>query len=168
MFNAQIRRKALAVAAVAVTGMLGACIAMPPAQPGQPSNPGGVGGPAPVQQPPVAPPIDATFGTSNPGDQIRIVSGGNSQDPNKVRVCLRNSASGVNKGMHFQPGDPRYVTTRRGDVVCDEHPAGPHTVTWYFHRTEGIGRLRFVGTYQFNATGYAGQTITFDWISDYR
>lgn len=40
MFTAQIRRKALAIAMVAATGMLGACITMP--QPG--GNPGGGGG----------------------------------------------------------------------------------------------------------------------------
>ncbi len=159
MFGAQIRRTALTVAMVAATGMLGACITMPP-----PSGGGGGGGGGP--QPSGGPPIDQVFRTSNSDDRIRIVTGGNSQDPSKVRVCLRNSASGINKGMHFTTGDPRYVTRRRGDVVCGEHPAGPHTVTWYFYRTQGIGDMDFVGTYQFNATGYAGQTITFDWIED--
>ena len=47
MFTAQIRRKALAVALVAATSMLGACITMP--QPG--GNPGGGG--APPAQPQV-------------------------------------------------------------------------------------------------------------------
>ncbi|MEM9784455.1 MAG: hypothetical protein AAF899_18515 [Pseudomonadota bacterium] len=123
--------------------------------------------PAPVPQAPPPPPsIDDYFGTTTGKDRIRIVSGGRSNDASKVRVCLRNSASGKNKGMHFKAGKPRYVTKRRGDVVCGEHPAGPKTVTWYFHRTLGIGAQKFVGTYQFNATGYQGQQVTFDWIDD--
>ena len=160
MSGTPIRRKALAAALAAATGLLGACT-----MPGNPGNPG-VGGPIAGPQAPVAPPIDAVFTTSNPGDQIRIVTGGTSVDPGLVRICLRNSASGVNKAMHFATGDPRYVVRHRGDLVCDEHPAGPHTVNWYFYRTEGIGGLQFVGTYQFNATGYEGQTVTFDWIAD--
>lgn len=45
MLATQIRRKALAVALVAATSMLGACITMP-----QPGNPGGGGGTTPQPQ----------------------------------------------------------------------------------------------------------------------
>jgi hypothetical protein len=69
--------------------------------------------------------------------------------------------------MHFKvEPKPRYVTKKKGKWSCGEHPAGPHTVNWIFYKTKGLGGMKPVGNYKFNATGFAGQQVTFDWYQD--
>lgn len=110
--------------------------------------------------------IDQVFRTSDKDDSIRVYTSGRSDDPNKVQVCLRNSASGKNKGLHFKKTKkPRYVTKKKGDTNCAEHPAGPHSVTWRFWKTKGF-KMKRVGSYKLNATDFAGQRIIFDWYHD--
>ena len=110
--------------------------------------------------------IDKIFRTSDKDDSIRIYSSGRSDHPDKVQVCLKNSASGKNKGLHFKKtSKPRYVTKKKGQMSCAEHPAGPHTVTWRFWKTKGF-KMKRVGYYKFNATDFAGQRVIFDWYND--
>ena len=98
-------------------------------------------------------------------NKIRVYSEGRANDPNKVRICLHNPSSSKNKAFHFRPDKkPRYVTKRKGDLVCGEHPAGPHTASWYMYRQNPIWKI--VGTIDFNATGFAGQRVTFAWYDD--
>ena len=109
--------------------------------------------------------IDQYIHVDGKDKAIRMYSEGNSADKSKVRVCLRNVVSGRNKGLHFEPGakKPRYKVKKKGGRVCGEHPAGPHTVTWTFWKRKGVKMVE-VGKVKFNASGFAGQKITFDWL----
>ncbi len=110
--------------------------------------------------------IDKIFRTSDKDDSIRVFTSGRSDDPSKVQICLKNSASGKNKGLHFKKtSKPRYVIKKKGEMNCAEHPAGPKTVTWRFWKTKGL-KMKRLGYYKLNATDFAGQRIIFDWYND--
>ena len=113
------------------------------------------------------PAINQMVASSNRKDSIRVYTNGRSQDPNKVRVCLHQKASGKNKGMHWRlDKKPRYVARRKGDLICGEHPTGNRTVSWYLYRPSGIGGWKPVAEYRLNVNGRAGQRIIFAWERD--
>ena len=113
---------------------------------------------------PVVASIDKNYAFGK--NKIRVYSKGRSNNPNKVRICLHNTSGPKNKAFHFKSEKkPRYVTKRKGDLVCGEHPAGPNTTSWYMYRQNPIWKI--VGTIDFNATGFAGQRVTFDWYDDW-
>lgn len=138
---------------LAVAAILGACVPVK----GQPGPP--------VSHTP--PPLDQQIRTSDRDDRIRVYStAGRAKNPGKIRVCLHNSASGRNKGMHWTlTGKPRYIARKKGNVVCDEHPTGTRTVSWHLFKTKGL-RMKHVATYDLDVTGREGQQITFAWHRD--
>ena len=123
-----------------------------------------------VPAPYTAPAIDQKIGTSDRSDRIRVYTEGRAKDPNKIRVCLHNTASGKNKGLHWKlTSKPRYIVRKKGGVVCGEHPAGNRNVTWYVYKRTGIagaGGWRAVGEYTINVRGREGQQVTFAWYRD--
>ncbi len=124
----------------------------------------------PTQPPPPPPPpeqkrwIDDTFklGTKN---TIRVHVTGQSDNPNKYKICIRNSSGGKNKGLDWKENrkKPVFIARKRGSVVCGEYK--PKFVTWKFYRFKNF-KYRKAGSYGFDASGYAGKEITFDWIKD--
>ena len=117
-----------------------------------------------------APAINQTIGTSDRSDAIRVYTGGRAKNPNKIRVCLKNTASGKNKGIHWKlTSKPKYIARKKGQTVCGEHPTGARVVTWYVYKRTGLAGIkgwRAVGEYRINVRGREGQRVTFNWYRD--
>ena len=113
--------------------------------------------------------IDQYIDTVDNERAIRIYSEDGAVDSRKVRICLHNTASGLNKGLAFVADveEPRYLVKKKGEAVCDEHPAGPNDVMWTFFKRKGLKTdLVKVGMFKFNASNFAGQKVTFAWHKD--
>jgi hypothetical protein len=126
--------------------------------------------PPPGTSPPPPPPpkqepkwIDKNFNLGKNSFHVHVT--GQSRDPNKYRICLRNSAGGKNKGMDWKSGrKPVFIAKKRGQIVCHEY--NPRTVAWKFYRIQGLKGYQNIGSYTFNAYNYKGKEITFDWLRD--
>lgn len=123
----------------------------------------------PTPQPPPPPPkaekkwIDKKFNLGKNSFHVHVT--GQSNDPNKYRICLRNSAGGKNKGMDWKKRKkPVFIAKKRGQVVCGEYH--PKKVAWKFYRIRGFKGYQNIGSYTINAKGYEGKEITFDWLKD--
>jgi hypothetical protein len=124
--------------------------------------------PPPGNKPPAPEPetqrkwIDDTFYLGK--NKLRVHVTGQSNDPNKYRICVRNSAGGKNKGMDWKDRQkPVFIAKKKNSVSCGEYH--PKTVEWKFYRISGL-KYRTVGSYTINAKGYEGKEITFDWLKD--
>jgi len=119
--------------------------------------------PSPPPPPPPPAHLDTRFGTSK-GDQILLYSVNGSRVPGKVTVCIKNNAGNRDVGMHFKNAKkPRYVVKKKRGESCGDHPAGPHTPTWFFYKRNAVGKWQNVANRPLNATGFANRTIYFDW-----
>lgn len=143
---------------IALSFVLNGCVAVQPYPPPPPPTP------APTPAPkPVAKLIDKKFNLGKNSFRLHVT--GNSRDRQKYRMCLRNSAGGKNKGMDWKERKkPVFIAKHRGDVVCHEY--NPRKVAWKFYRIRGIKGYQNIGSYTFNAQGYAGKEVTFDWLRD--
>jgi hypothetical protein len=127
--------------------------------------------PPPTNPPPPPPPapqkeskwIDTSFNLGKNSFRVNVT--GQSNNPQKYRICLRNSAGGKNKGMDWKSGrKPIMIAKKRGQIVCNEY--SPKKVSWKFYRIRGLKGYQNIGNYTFNAKGYAGKEVTFDWVRD--
>ena len=120
--------------------------------------------PAPDQ--PAPPSMNMTLKTNDRGDLVRLFSTMNaSQKAGKVRVCIVNSSSGRNKGLHFKSaGSPKYVVRKRNDVSCGHYTPGKKT--FYLWRNTPLGKWKLRRTLRLDLSRFAGQQITFDWVRD--
>lgn len=126
--------------------------------------------PNPSAEPPPPPPaptptvkwIDDTFYLGK--NKLRVHVTGQSNNPNKYRICVRNSAGGKNKGMDWKNRKkPVFIAKKKNSVSCGEY--NPKTVNWKFYRIKGF-KYKEIGNYRFNAKAYKGKEITFDWLKD--
>jgi hypothetical protein len=128
-------------------------------QPYPPNNP-----PAPKPKPKPQKWINETFqlGTRN---TIRVHVTGQSNNPKKYKICIRNSSGGKNKGLDWKENrkKPVFIARKQGSVVCGEY--NPKFVDWNFYKFKNF-KYRKVGSYGFDARAYAGKEITFDWLKD--
>ena len=120
----------------------------------------------PLPPPQKVPSINTTIKTSARSDRIRLYSTpGASQKRGRVRVCIRNSASGRDKGLHFQSSRaPKYVVKRRNQSSCGHYKPGKKV--FYLWRRTALGKWKLRRTLRLNLTKFAGQQITFDWVQD--
>ena len=119
-----------------------------------------------VGAPPKPPSVNFSMKTNDRGDLLRVYSTmGASQKPGKVRVCIRNSSSGRNKGLHFkQAGAPKYVVKRKNGVSCGHY--NPGRKTFYLWRNTPFGKWKLRAVRKLDLSGFAGQQVTFDWVRD--
>ena len=120
----------------------------------------------PAQQVAAPPSMNFTMKTNHRPDRIRVYSTvGGSQATGKVRVCLRNAASGRDKGLHFKRASgPKFVVKKRNQYSCGHY--SPGRKTFYFWKNTVLGKMKLRATKKLDLSGYAGQQITFDWIQD--
>lgn len=141
--------------AVALSFVLSSCIAVQPYPPS--------GGTSPPPPKPEFKWVDKRFNLGKNSFRVHVT--GQSQDPKKYRICLRNSAGGKNKGMDWKNRkQPIFKAKKRGSISCNEY--SPKKVNWKFYRIQGFKGYQNIGSYTFNAKRYAGKEITFDWIRD--
>lgn len=120
-----------------------------------------------TQQQVAAPPsMNFTMKTNSRKDRIRVYSTvGGSQKKGKVRVCLRNGASGRDKGLHYKKAStPKYVVKKKNQSSCGHYSPGKKT--FYLWRNTALGKMKLRATRRVDLTGYAGQLVTFDWVQD--
>lgn len=118
--------------------------------------------PPPPEEKPTPKWIDETFYLGK--NKLHVHVTGQSKNPNKYRICVRNSAGGKNKGMDWKNRKkPVFIAKKKNSVSCGEY--SPKKVEWKFYRIKGF-KYKTVGSYTFNAKNYAGKEITFDWIKD--
>ena len=141
--------KAIAVT-LAVTGALAAC--KPPKKT-----------PPPQAQ---APSLNFTMKTNARADRIRVYSTvGGSQKTGKVRVCLRNSSSGRDKGLHFKKAKkPRFVVKKKNQSSCGHYSPGKKT--FYLWRNNALGKMKLRAVRRLDLSKFSGQLVTFDWVQD--
>ncbi len=121
--------------------------------------------PHPVGSPPAqVPSINKTLSFKK--DMVRLYSTvGGSQKAGKVRVCIRNAASGRNKGLHYKrAGGPKYVVKKKNQSSCGHYSPGKKT--FYLWKNNAFGKMKLRKTLNLNLSRFAGQQITFDWIRD--
>ncbi|MEM7317453.1 MAG: hypothetical protein AAF408_00375 [Pseudomonadota bacterium] len=120
----------------------------------------------PVQTASAPPSMNFTMKTNSRSDRIRVYSTvGASQKKNRVRVCLRNSSSGRNKGLHYKNAKkPKFVVKKKNQSSCAHYKPGKRT--FYLWRNTPLGKMKLRATRNLDLTGYAGQQVTFDWVQD--
>ena len=116
--------------------------------------------------PPPPPSLNYSMKTNDRGDLLRVYSTLNgSQKVGKVRVCIRNSSSGRDKGLHFKRANaPKYVAKKKNSVSCGHYTPGKKT--FYLWRNTPFGKWKLRAVRRVDLTRYAGQQITFDWVRD--
>lgn len=114
----------LIAGSIVLSFFLNGCVQVTP----YPSGGGQPGPPAPPD-PPKEKMIDKVFNLGSK-NKIRIHVTGKSRDPNKYRICIRNSASGKNKGLDWKTSrkKPVFIARKRNSVTCGEYK--PKVVTW--------------------------------------
>ena len=124
---------------------------------------GGGGGSQQVAAPPS---MNFTMKTNHRPDRIRVYSTvGGSQRKGKVRVCLRNSSSGRNKGLHFKDArGPKYVVKKKNQSSCGHY--SPGRKTFYLWKNRVVGGMKLRAVRNVDLTGFEGQLVTFDWVQD--
>lgn len=120
----------------------------------------------PIDPPSQPPSINVTIKTNDRGDLIRLFStSGGSYKAGKVRVCIANSSSGRNKGLHFKrTSKPKYVVRKKNDVSCGHYSPGKKT--FFLWRNTPFGKWKLRKIVKLDLSRFAGQQVTFDWVRD--